>query len=183
MAARMPMIATTIINSMSVKPRWLPSAQRFLFQNLFIVAPSRLVGELAVGSGCILGAIPSGPVLITVPDAYEGACVLAACLSGRRRALGRQRASVAAGTASFAEAGLSPLTRRSVSLQRSQALETIHIGTKRAGDRHGAVGVLIVLEYGDQSPSHGEARAIQRVAVVSFAATGWAIPDFGSARL
>src|SRR5262249_9212705 len=88
-----------------------------------------------------------------------------------------------AGTASFAEAGLSPLTRRSVSLQRSQALETIHIGTKRAGDRHGAVGVLIVLEYGGQSPSHGEARAIQRVAVVSFAATGWAIPDFGSARL
>src|SRR5512144_197248 len=33
-AARMPMMATTIINSMSVKPRWLPSILRF--QNLCI---------------------------------------------------------------------------------------------------------------------------------------------------
>src|SRR6266478_9585201 len=36
-AARMPMIATTIINSMRVKPRWLPSILRF--QNLFIAIP------------------------------------------------------------------------------------------------------------------------------------------------
>src|SRR5580700_3158423 len=35
-AARMPMMATTIINSMSVKPRWLPSTLRF--QNLFIAS-------------------------------------------------------------------------------------------------------------------------------------------------
>jgi hypothetical protein len=33
------MMATTIINSMSVKPRWLPSTFRFRFQNLFIVFP------------------------------------------------------------------------------------------------------------------------------------------------
>src|SRR5712692_222018 len=39
MAARMPMIATTIINSMSVKPRWLPNLQRFLFQKLNICPP------------------------------------------------------------------------------------------------------------------------------------------------
>src|SRR4029450_6772937 len=32
MAARIPMIATTIISSMSVKPRWLPSIFRFLCQ-------------------------------------------------------------------------------------------------------------------------------------------------------
>jgi hypothetical protein len=38
MAARIPMMATTIINSMSVKPRWLPSIFRLLFQNLFISA-------------------------------------------------------------------------------------------------------------------------------------------------
>src|SRR5512144_2997696 len=37
MAARMPMMATTIINSMSVKPRWLPSI--FRFQNLVIDLP------------------------------------------------------------------------------------------------------------------------------------------------
>jgi hypothetical protein len=30
------MMATTIINSMSVKPRWLPST--FRFQNLFIAS-------------------------------------------------------------------------------------------------------------------------------------------------
>ena len=37
MAARMPMMATTIINSMSVKPRWLPSTFIFLCQKLMII--------------------------------------------------------------------------------------------------------------------------------------------------
>src|SRR5258706_10628572 len=36
MAARIPMMATTIISSMSVKPRWLPSIFRFLCQKLSI---------------------------------------------------------------------------------------------------------------------------------------------------
>src|SRR5712692_9777575 len=34
MAARIPMMATTIISSMSVKPRWLPSAFLFVCQKL-----------------------------------------------------------------------------------------------------------------------------------------------------
>src|SRR5437899_6879278 len=54
MAARMPMIATTIIRSMRVKPRWLPSFRWRLFQNrsmlfllsfnflLFVVTRTRL---------------------------------------------------------------------------------------------------------------------------------------------
>src|SRR5439155_18691275 len=54
MAARMPMIATTIISSMRVKPRWLPSFRWRLFQNrsmlfllsfnflLFVVTRTRL---------------------------------------------------------------------------------------------------------------------------------------------
>src|SRR5712691_12452861 len=46
MAARMPMMATTIINSMSVKPRWLPSIARFLCQKLIIsVFPLAGVGH------------------------------------------------------------------------------------------------------------------------------------------
>src|SRR5215471_11086080 len=36
MAARMPMIATTIISSMRVKPRWLRPFRRRAFQNLSI---------------------------------------------------------------------------------------------------------------------------------------------------
>ena len=36
MAARIPMMATTIMSSMSVKPRWLPSIFRFLCQKLSI---------------------------------------------------------------------------------------------------------------------------------------------------
>src|SRR6266545_4188244 len=45
MAARIPMMATTIINSMSVKPRWLPSIFRFRFQNLFIsISSLKLLG-------------------------------------------------------------------------------------------------------------------------------------------
>src|SRR6266478_4487060 len=43
-AARMPMIATTIINSMRVKPRWLPSILRF--QNLFIAIPPGILVAL-----------------------------------------------------------------------------------------------------------------------------------------
>src|SRR5437660_10230335 len=36
MAARMPMIATTIISSINVKPRWLPSVMRLFLQNVII---------------------------------------------------------------------------------------------------------------------------------------------------
>src|SRR5881397_1633752 len=39
MAARMPMIATTIISSMRVKPRWSAIPRRFLCQNFHIAAP------------------------------------------------------------------------------------------------------------------------------------------------
>ena len=39
MAARIPMMATTIISSMSVKPRWLPSIFRFLCQKLSMSFP------------------------------------------------------------------------------------------------------------------------------------------------
>src|SRR6267142_4495117 len=48
MAARMPMIATTIISSIRVKPRWLPRFRRRLFQNrsirfsFVVYVPSRL---------------------------------------------------------------------------------------------------------------------------------------------
>jgi hypothetical protein len=54
MAARIPMMATTIINSMSVKPRWLPST--FRFQN-FVIRTSNLdeVIQFSVHSGPALG--------------------------------------------------------------------------------------------------------------------------------
>src|SRR5438876_4265438 len=38
-AARMPMIAMTIISSMRVKPRWLPRSRRFFCQNRIIGTP------------------------------------------------------------------------------------------------------------------------------------------------
>jgi hypothetical protein len=38
-AARMPMIATTIINSIKVKPRWFPAPHR-LFVHHWIMEPS-----------------------------------------------------------------------------------------------------------------------------------------------
>jgi hypothetical protein len=62
----MPMMATTIINSMSVKPRWLPSILRF--QNLFIdlppgsfvaLRPIMEVELLLEGSDCRFGATVS----------------------------------------------------------------------------------------------------------------------------
>src|SRR5215813_11854480 len=40
MAARMPMMATTIINSISVKPRWLPRVFLFLCQKPVILSSS-----------------------------------------------------------------------------------------------------------------------------------------------
>src|SRR5512147_2551489 len=67
-AARMPMMATTIIKSMSVKPRWLPSILRF--QNLFIdLPPGSLVAlrpimeiELRLeGDACRFSATTIGP--------------------------------------------------------------------------------------------------------------------------
>src|SRR4030095_5006043 len=47
MAARMPMIATTIISSMSVKPRWVPSIFRFRCQkaNILFSPLYRFMGE------------------------------------------------------------------------------------------------------------------------------------------
>ena len=66
------MIATTIISSMSVKPRWLPTVQRFLFQNLVIAAP---FANKVVDRSTRTGARPvpyfKAPVLTTIPDAYE----------------------------------------------------------------------------------------------------------------
>src|SRR5215813_11318856 len=38
MAARMPMMATTIMSSMRVKPRWLPSTVRFLCHRLIMLS-------------------------------------------------------------------------------------------------------------------------------------------------
>src|SRR5882724_3544447 len=69
MAARIPMMATTIINSMSVKPRWLPSIFRFRFQNLFIPIPPETlwpfgpvwkVELLLAERDCIFGATTRG---------------------------------------------------------------------------------------------------------------------------
>src|SRR5512144_2615576 len=58
MAARMPMMATTIINSMSVKPRWLPSTLRF--QNLCICLLLETAtyrrSSASEGEACIPGA-------------------------------------------------------------------------------------------------------------------------------
>src|SRR6266498_4148354 len=55
MAVRMPMMATTIISSMSVKPRWLPS---FFFVQKFNIAVSSscgfvLLGPLSAASSCL----------------------------------------------------------------------------------------------------------------------------------
>src|SRR5436190_22915726 len=46
MAARMPMMATTIISSIRVKPRWLPSTFLFLFHMLIIsqIPPCKVWG-------------------------------------------------------------------------------------------------------------------------------------------
>src|SRR5213593_3870002 len=44
-AAKMPMMATTIISSIRVKPRWFPRAFLFFFQNAVIVrSPVRICG-------------------------------------------------------------------------------------------------------------------------------------------
>src|SRR5882724_8971877 len=65
MAARMPMMATTIISSMSVKPRWLPTAFLFFIQNIVIVFPpfdmrateAHMKSAIFLETGnCILGA-------------------------------------------------------------------------------------------------------------------------------
>src|SRR6266851_2131413 len=48
MAARIPMMATTIINSMSVKPRWLPSGLRCLCQNFVMDSASIVPDEMLV---------------------------------------------------------------------------------------------------------------------------------------
>src|SRR5262245_23656282 len=45
MAARIPMMATTIINSMSVKPRWLPSTFRFQNFIMYGLQSSRVDGS------------------------------------------------------------------------------------------------------------------------------------------
>src|ERR1700737_3819580 len=60
-AARMPMIATTIINSMRVKPRWLPSILRF--KNLFIALPP----------GKLVALRPSMEVELLLKEGHAGA--------------------------------------------------------------------------------------------------------------
>src|SRR5205809_7328553 len=88
MAARMPMIATTIISSMSVKPRWLPTVQRFLFQNLVIAAPFAIYENgFSVKAHLLIPAPPvdgaAGPVSPSLLAMVAG--VARAARGGRRK--------------------------------------------------------------------------------------------------
>src|SRR2546422_11396365 len=62
-AARMPMIATTIISSMRVKPRWLPRFRCRLYQNrsirfsFVVYVPPRLQSRAPAFRG---GGVPRG---------------------------------------------------------------------------------------------------------------------------
>src|SRR5215469_7813908 len=61
MAARMPMMATTIMSSMRVKPRWLPSIFRFLCHRPIIV----LSPPCQVWAGCLRPRYGSLAFLVT----------------------------------------------------------------------------------------------------------------------
>src|SRR5206468_2578292 len=58
MAARIPMIATSIINSINVKPFWPPRPRR-VYQNL-VISCAPLIDDLdeSIAQGCTAGAKP-----------------------------------------------------------------------------------------------------------------------------
>src|SRR2546426_10498154 len=79
MAARMPMIATTIISSIRVKPRWLPRFRCRLYQNRSM--RSSFVFEFLPDCGHAL------------PPLEEGGALLGAGREGVRRSAGLREAN------------------------------------------------------------------------------------------
>src|SRR5438874_11378154 len=64
---------------------------------------------------------------------------------------------------------------------RAQAFEAIRVGPQRGRNRHAAVGVLIVLQHGDERAADREAGAVERVTELGLAAAGGLVADVGAA--
>src|SRR5262245_10763152 len=88
-------------------------------------------------------------------------------------------------------AGLRPLAHRappsqchaSSSRLLADPLEPAHEAPQRLGDDDRAVGLLIVLQDGDQGPPHGETRTVERVRVLRLPLRLRAVADVGAPRL
>ena len=65
---------------------------------------------------------------------------------------------------------LGRVTSAAMTAQASRSCHAAHVGHQRVGDGDGAVGLLVVLQDGDQRAADGEAGAVERVHVLGLAA-------------
>ena len=68
-------------------------------------------------------------------------------------------------------------------LSGSAYLHAAHVGPEHLRDDYRAVGLLVVLEDGDHRPRQGDAGTVERVRIVSFAASIAAKANIGPPRL
>ena len=64
---------------------------------------------------------------------------------------------------------LNSLVGENAAFDRTEHFNTAHVRTKRFGNRHAAVSVLVVFEHGDERAADGEAGTVERVDVLGLA--------------